>query len=119
MALLSASAMRVCQPGPVALHRNNVSGGSRREMDLRALPVFGRPRGFPSARSELRLRFITLHLPSSAAPIVMVGYLSYMRIYDKSTAIAARASREMRFIRSAKTGKVDPGSLKHKHSVLG
>ena len=44
-AFLSVSAMRVCQPGPVAFHRANVSGGRRREMEVRALPVFGRPRG--------------------------------------------------------------------------
>ncbi len=37
--------MRVCQPGPVAFHRAKVSGGRRREMDVRALPDFGRPRG--------------------------------------------------------------------------
>lgn len=38
--------MRVCQPGPVAFHRAKVSGGTRREIDVRALPDFGRPRGF-------------------------------------------------------------------------
>jgi len=44
--LLSASAIRVCHPGPVAFHRANVSGGMRKEINVRALPVFGRPRGF-------------------------------------------------------------------------
>jgi hypothetical protein len=42
----NASAIRVCQPGPVAFQRANVSGGNRREIDVRALPNFGRPRGF-------------------------------------------------------------------------
>jgi hypothetical protein len=37
--------MRVCQPGPVAFHRAKVSGGTRSEIDVRALPDFGRPRG--------------------------------------------------------------------------
>src|SRR5258708_32553755 len=45
-ALDNASAMRVCQPGPVAFQRANVSGGNRIEIDVRALPDFGRPRGF-------------------------------------------------------------------------
>jgi len=30
----------------VAFQRANVSGGNRREIDVRALPDFGRPRGF-------------------------------------------------------------------------
>jgi len=38
--------MRVCQPGPVAFQRANVSGGRRIEIDVRAVPDFGRPRGF-------------------------------------------------------------------------
>jgi hypothetical protein len=42
----NASAIRVCQLGPVAFHRANVSGGNLREIDVRALPDFGRPRGF-------------------------------------------------------------------------
>jgi hypothetical protein len=42
----NASAIRVCHPGPVALQRANVSGGNRREVDVLALPDFGRPRGF-------------------------------------------------------------------------
>jgi hypothetical protein len=45
-ALDNASAIRVCQPGPVAFQRANVSGGNRIEIDVRALPDFGRPRGF-------------------------------------------------------------------------
>jgi hypothetical protein len=44
-ALDNASAIRVCQPGPVAFQRANVSGGNRIEIDVRALPDFGRPRG--------------------------------------------------------------------------
>jgi hypothetical protein len=39
-------AIRVCQPGPVAFQRANVSGGRRNDIDVRALPDFGRPRGF-------------------------------------------------------------------------
>jgi hypothetical protein len=42
----NASAIRVCQPGPVAFQRANVSGGNRREINVRALPDFGLPRGF-------------------------------------------------------------------------
>jgi hypothetical protein len=38
--------MRVCHPGPVAFQRANVSGGKRMEIDVRAAPDFGRPRGF-------------------------------------------------------------------------
>jgi len=45
MAFDKASAIRVCQPGPVAFQRANVSGGRRNDMDVRALPDFGRPRG--------------------------------------------------------------------------
>jgi hypothetical protein len=40
------SAIRVCQPGPAACQRANVSGGNRIEIDVRALPGFGRQRGF-------------------------------------------------------------------------
>lgn len=36
--------MRVCQPGPVAFQRARVSGGKRKEISVRALPLFGRPR---------------------------------------------------------------------------
>jgi hypothetical protein len=36
-ALDDASAIRVCQPGLVAFQRANVSGGNRREIDVRAL----------------------------------------------------------------------------------
>jgi len=42
----NASAIRVCQPGPVAFQRANVSGGNRSEINVRALPDFGLPRGF-------------------------------------------------------------------------
>jgi hypothetical protein len=42
----NASAIRVCQPGPLTFQRANVSGGNRREVDVLALPDFGRPRGF-------------------------------------------------------------------------
>ena len=42
-ALDNASAIRVCQPRPVAFHRANVSGGKRIEIDVRALLDFGRP----------------------------------------------------------------------------
>lgn len=38
--------MRVCHPGPVAFQRASVSGGKRMEIDVRAVPDFGRPRGF-------------------------------------------------------------------------
>jgi hypothetical protein len=48
IALSNASAIRVCHPGPVAFHLANVSGGRRIEIDVRAVPDFGRPRGFSS-----------------------------------------------------------------------
>jgi hypothetical protein len=44
-ALDNTSANRVCQPGPVAFQRTNASGGNRIEIDVRALPDLGRPRG--------------------------------------------------------------------------
>jgi len=93
--------MRVCHPGPVAFHRASASGGRRRDINVRALPVFGRPRGLSiladvaapnksgrtsralrarakvsvvqtglsrSARSGLRLRFISFHLAFVGLP---------------------------------------------------
>lgn len=42
---LSTSAIRVCQPGPVAFQRARVSGGSRRLMATFESGDFGRPRG--------------------------------------------------------------------------
>lgn len=44
----SASAVRVCHPGPVAFQRAKASVGRRIEIDVRAVPDFGRPRGFNS-----------------------------------------------------------------------
>jgi hypothetical protein len=46
IALDNTFTIRVCQPGPVAFQRANVSGGRRNDIDIRALPDFGRPRGF-------------------------------------------------------------------------
>jgi hypothetical protein len=46
MAFDKASAIRVCQPRPVAFQRASVSGGRRNDIDVRAMPDFGRPRGF-------------------------------------------------------------------------
>ena len=43
------SAMRVCQPGPVAFQRANVSGGSRRLIAIFESEDFGRPRGLSIA----------------------------------------------------------------------
>lgn len=45
---VSRSAMRVCQPGPLAFQAARVSGGSRSEMGVRGFPLFGRPRGLSS-----------------------------------------------------------------------
>ena len=43
-AVLRVSAIRVCQPGPVAFQRARVSGGSRREMEVRQLnPIIQNP----------------------------------------------------------------------------
>lgn len=44
--LVSAAAMRVCQPGPLAFQRASVSGAIRRLIDTFASGDFGRPRGF-------------------------------------------------------------------------
>src|SRR5277367_5879069 len=55
-ALDNASAIRVCQPGPVAFQRANVSGGNRIEIDVRALPDFGRPRGFNILAADAAVR---------------------------------------------------------------
>lgn len=56
IALSSTSAMRVCQPAPVAFQRASVSGGSRIEIAVRAFPDFGRPRGFSIALAMLAPR---------------------------------------------------------------
>jgi len=53
--LLSRSAMRVCQPGPVALQRWMTSAGRRREMSCLGLDERGRPPLFTTARDKLRL----------------------------------------------------------------
>src|SRR6185503_10845092 len=50
--LLSRSAIRVCQPGPVALHRSMTSTGSRIEMSLRGFAERGRPPLFTTARDK-------------------------------------------------------------------
>lgn len=65
-AFLSASAIRVCHPGPVAFHRASVSGGSRSEMAIRALPVFGRPRG--------RSNFSAVAFPNSLGRTSRAGF---------------------------------------------
>jgi len=44
-AFASTFTILVCQPGPVAFQRARISGGSRNEIEVRAAPVFGRPRG--------------------------------------------------------------------------
>jgi hypothetical protein len=68
----NASAICVCQPGPVALLRANVSGGNRREIDVRALPDFGRPRGFNILAAVAALRFRAIrHAPCE--PVQHVG----------------------------------------------
>ena len=50
--LVRRSAMRVCQPGPVAFHRSMTSSGSRIEMSLRGLADRGRPPLFTTARDK-------------------------------------------------------------------
>ena len=50
--LLRRSAMRVCQPGPVAFHRSMTSTGSRIEMSLRGFAERGRPPLFTAARDK-------------------------------------------------------------------
>lgn len=43
-AFSSASAMRVCQPGPLAFQRAMTCGGTRNDSSCRGLASFGRPR---------------------------------------------------------------------------
>ena len=50
--LLRRSAMRVCQPGPVAFQRSMTSTGSRIEMSLRGFEERGRPPLFTTARDK-------------------------------------------------------------------
>lgn len=50
--LLRRPAMRVCHPGPVALHRSITSTGSRMEISLRGFADRGRPPLFTTARDS-------------------------------------------------------------------
>jgi hypothetical protein len=50
--LLRRAAMRVCQPGPEALHRSITSSGRRMEISFRGLAERGRPPFFTSARDK-------------------------------------------------------------------
>lgn len=50
--LLRRSAMRVCQPGPVAFQRSMTSTGSRMEMSLRGFADRGLPPLFKVARDS-------------------------------------------------------------------
>jgi len=52
-ALLRRSAMRVCQPGPVAFQRAMTSAGSRNEINLRGLDETGLPPFFTLARESI------------------------------------------------------------------
>jgi hypothetical protein len=52
-ALLRRSAMRVCQPGPVAFQRAITSAGSRREMSFLGFRERGRPPFFTLARASI------------------------------------------------------------------
>ena len=52
-ALPRRSAIRVCQPGPVALQRSMTSTGSRMEISLRGLAKRGRPPLFTTARDNI------------------------------------------------------------------
>ncbi len=47
--LLRRSAIRVCQPGPVAFHSSMTSAGRRIEINLRGLAERGRPAFFTTA----------------------------------------------------------------------
>ena len=49
----NSSAMRVCQPGPLARHRSITSGGSRRLISCRGLADGGRPRFRTTARASM------------------------------------------------------------------
>ncbi len=52
LSLLRRSAMRVCQPGPVAFQRSMTSTGSRMEMSLRGFAERGRQPLFTTARAS-------------------------------------------------------------------
>ena len=51
--LLSRSAIRVCQPAPVAFQRSITSVGNRREINLRGLAESGLPPLFTFARASI------------------------------------------------------------------
>jgi hypothetical protein len=51
--LLRRSAMRVCQPGPVARHRATTSAGRRKEMSCRGFAERGRPPLLTVARESI------------------------------------------------------------------
>ena len=52
-ALPRRSAIRLCQPGPLALQRSMTSTGSRMEMSLRGLADRGRPPLLTTARDNI------------------------------------------------------------------
>ena len=95
IALSSASAIRVCHPGPVAFQRANVSGGRRIEIDVRATPVFGRPRGLSI-------------LPATGAPnisgrILLAGFaFANVAFVHSGFSGALRTLVVLRFIRGSK-----------------
>src|SRR5579883_2145326 len=115
MAFRNASAIRVCHPGPVAFHRARVSGGRRKEMEVRALPDLGRPRGFNifvaaglpkiSGRTSRALR------ARRNVALVHTGFsrsaLSELRVRFISFHLA--------LVRFAKTDDVSPATARGKH----
>ena len=53
LTLLRRSAIRVCQPGPVAFHRAITSSGRRREISFRGFKILGRPPFLTLARASI------------------------------------------------------------------
>jgi len=98
--------MRVCQPGPVAFQRFNVSCGSLREIEVRAWPDFGRPRGLT--------RFVATAFPNSSgstsSAALAPANFALFHVGFSASAFSGFGLRfivaDLTFIRSAQTDDV-------------
>ena len=78
---LRASAMRVCQPGPVAFQRAKVSGGSRRLIAIFESEDFGLPRGFSIAAAARAPKILgKTTLAGRAFPIIAAVHSGLTRL---------------------------------------
>lgn len=76
-----ASAMRVCQPGPVAFQRARVSGGSRRLIAIFESEDFGLPRGFSMAAAARAPKILgKTSLAGRAFPIIAAVHSGLTRL---------------------------------------